>query len=479
MSGHFDKKSKADKIDRSNSNDEQVVYNDATHVCLWKLCPAVDKYKELPLGSHARFHIRLYAPKFVYTAEKKQVKKVVLMINGLNEDYYTLYDQIGKLLCQRGMAAVLVPMPEHLNRRKEFRDGKERDPGYQKKIFANLMREPSDLYKFYKQFAREIDELCDFIIHAHDGTKNEKIPDIYRRIFDAKVRISILGFSMGGLAALSFFLANRKANKIELSSCFLLNSGIRLGDIKLPKDMVEREDWDKLILAISKNYKENVNDLYSGPFGMIYLGNRPDELKEDIRPYLNKILFMFSGADSVIPMRSIGSLADDAHGLSIFSMPSLSHFLAIDKGWNHWLSFIVNLIAEFEENASYKHIDKEEMLDLAISLKNRCGLYRGPCGWYPSKVKGDKDKEDFSRLRHHHLAFFPNHKALISEAIYHEFKKNKLDKDEENRRYCTSQGLSPEQVEAILKRQVEYCRDGRYVRAGKIAKKLGYPLKEL
>src|SRR6185312_1458022 len=63
------------------------------------------------------FHLRCYLPKDRIATVGGKIKKVVIMINGMNElDHFHLYDQLGEFFANNNMAAILLPTPLHLNR---------------------------------------------------------------------------------------------------------------------------------------------------------------------------------------------------------------------------------------------------------------------------------------------------------------------------------------------------------------------------
>ena len=242
-------------FDRSDSNDVEYIVNDSSHVCLMKLCPYAEQNpirKEIDYSDFRRFHLRFYLPKFVYTAKNKKISKLIFMFNGLNEiDEYNLYDQIGQVLCRRGIASVLIPMPDHLHRHTRWRYKKPTDEQMDTKPLKLIDEKPERLHLGFLQYMGEIESLYDRIINCH--TSDDKACGFYRNLFDPRLRISCLGYSLGGLTALGAFIANPG----KFNACFLLNSGIKLKDIKLPPKMISQEKWNEIVKRASDKFVEN------------------------------------------------------------------------------------------------------------------------------------------------------------------------------------------------------------------------------
>ena len=470
MSDYGELGSKVKKFERQNKDDMRVIYSDSTHICLMKLCPAVDEDPTIPLDDYKRFHIRFYIPRFVHSTKNKKVKKVIFMFNGLNElDHFTLYDQIGQVLCQQGIAAALIPLPDHLNRHTKWRI-KKPSKNQKIKIPLDYIKEnPDNLHYRFIQFSDEIHTIYNAVKNCH--TYEGDFPFcFYRNIFDCDVRISCLGYSLGGLAALSIFLDNPNL----YNACFLLNSGITLKDIKLPESMIRSEDWDDIVVEASERFKEKEDNSYSKIFGQLFLGNWPAETIAKIKPLTNRLLFIFGGADSVIPMESIGQINPGGKGLSLFQVPGISHFPSIDREWNNWYSLVVNLVTDFEENASRLHWSKQEMIESIVAIKDKFEFYKSPNNWDESKIKEQKYYDEFYNIYYSHSFFFPNFKTLLGEAILFQFERDHGQDLADKEKYCTKRNLKYDQIKMILKTQIDFLRKGNYKRCDGIARKFGF-----
>ena len=461
MSGYGDYASKVRHFDRTDDGDVQVVYSDSNHFCILKLCPYADNNPPDNYSDYRRFHVRYYIPKFVYNTKNKKIKKMVFLFNGLNElDHFTLYDQIGQVLCRRGVAAALIPMPDHLNRHPKWRYTNPTKEHINNKPLDDLKERPEGLHERFLQYMEEIEELYKVIRNSDIYEGDLDTYCFYRHVFDPGTRISLLGYSLGGLAALSTFLA--KPNRYN--SCFLLNSGIQLKDIKLPESMISDDEWQKIVERASEKYKEEEGNIYSKYFGMLYIGNTPALAKKALRPHLRKLLFIFGGADSIIPMESISRLATHGKGLPIFQIPGISHFPAIDREWNNWSLFTVNLIAEFEDNASYKYWSRDDMIETLARLNIKYEFIESPDKWRSSKIKVREDFNSFQGIFHSHRQFFPNFKTLMCEALICQLDSNEC-KNKDNMMLCVKYKLTISQArEAIIKhlKRIKTDKDGDF-----------------
>lgn len=462
--------------DRSNKNDCEVVYSDATHSCIMKLCTMVDADNSLEYEDYRRFHLRFYIPKFALNTKDKRVDRLMFMFNGLNElDYFTLYDQIGQVLSQRGIASVLIPMPDHLNRHTKWRFRNLPDGKILRSPLDDIREHPASLHTRFLQLANEIDDLYNAITNLSPPTNNSG-SSFYRNIFGPKIRISCLGYSMGGLAALGVFLSNPE----RYNACVLLNSGVQLRDIKLPTSMISQSEWQDIVERASSDFLDAEDSIYSQLFGQLFLGNMPALTTKKLKPHTRKLLFVFGGADSVIPMKSIGYIEPEGRGLPIFQIPGISHFPAIDREWNSWYQFTINLIADFEENASHEYWSKQEMIERIVNLKKSYRFFSSPKEWNASAIQNQTDYDHFHKIYYSHKLFFPDFRVLLGEAILHEFEKDRHSYSRDDK-WCSKNHLTFEQARHVLKTQIDLLRGGEYKSSGEIVggpslgKYAGYP----
>lgn len=341
-------------------------HSDALHVCWMKLFPTCMHKRELPLDDHRRFHLRFYIPRMKNIEIHPRIKRVVIMLNGLDEvDYYTLYDQLGAGFAAHDIVSIILPMPDHLNRHQKFRKSeknvtkKERE----EKPSDGMTKDPLIIFRRYKQLMDEIETLIEHIRNFRCKEASRSC-NFYSRYFDPQVRISILGYSLGGLAALAAFLKDPQ----RYTACILLGSGVQLGDIEIERVM-DTERWEKFVDDLhkkwdtfySKKFNRREDHMLARYFGDIFLGNNPRTLSMELKEHTRKMLFILGGADPMIRLEDLRKITPKDHGFALLGLPGVSHFLAIDEAWIGWSNVIINFIAGFEENATHEFLSEKEV----------------------------------------------------------------------------------------------------------------------
>lgn len=218
------------------------------------------------------FYLRFYFPKKQMTTINSKSDRLIIMFNGLNEVKdlnFSLYDRLGRSFASQGFPAVLFPTPFHLNRAaietSEDDDSREERP---EKLPDNFIKKPTDplekrpycLYMNFIQIIYEYKIFRHLISHEFDNIKcksywiatpNKEEKYFYNQHFKHKKNdISLLGYSLGGLMALSCFASDSE----RINSCALLNSGAALDEMNLIK-FVDKKVWEK----IAGNLKTVVN----------------------------------------------------------------------------------------------------------------------------------------------------------------------------------------------------------------------------
>ena len=339
-----------------------IDYIDENHVRIMKLFPFCKEKKPPTQSSYKRFHLRFYIPKSIYNDKFHKIRKCFIYLNGLDEiRYFTLYDQLGKALCNFGYASILIPLPNHLNRNLGFRVG---DLKRLETPSESFLTEPEKIYLAYKQFIKEIDILYSHICNKKCHKPKSECCAFYKYFFDDNVRVSIIGYSLGGLGALSYYLLR----KHKINSCILLNSGAQLDDIDV-SDFIPIDKWQQMIIKLHKEKFLMKNDLSEQLFDRLFLGNSLTLLKNDLKEESRKILFILGGSDSVTRRQGISKIEPENYGLSILQLPGIHHFLSIDLHWDQWFSSVINMIVSFEENASREPLHPNDILDTLIKYQ--------------------------------------------------------------------------------------------------------------
>ena len=201
------------------------------------------------------FDVFFYIPVPVLADPSAKCRNLVIMFQGVNETRpwnSWLYDRLGEALAQRNIASILLPTPFHLNRSAQLRQGPERRESWAQ-LTRDLVRpteaaEPTRPYaNFYQTFleAEKLSKLVRRELHRGELQRNDPWR-VYEKLFDRRTRISLLGFSMGGLRSLALILMedNRYDNAI------LLSSGGPLASLQPPD--VGDDDWVDYVEGVRK-----------------------------------------------------------------------------------------------------------------------------------------------------------------------------------------------------------------------------------
>lgn len=326
-----------------------------------------------------RFHLRYYIPKSTLIGGKdERVRQIVIMFNGLNEvDRFDLYDVLGEHLAEQGIAAVLLPTPYHLNRSPPIR----RKSAQRKAPHVALFSRPMLMYYNYKQSMRESALLI--------GKLRQTAPDendfgFYERLFDPKLQVSILGFSLGGLRALASFILEPE----EYHACIVFNSGVKLSKLNTELIHISKADWDKFVTTLrsaARKYSDGARPEKSAKkargrgsapsfwdaFKMVFLGTDSDELRDRLKQHSKKLLLILSGADSTVPT-DISELEVQGHGLNVFRVAGVGHVPTLDAKWSFWIDRVSELIAGFIGQAGQDLWSRQGIVKaIELALKDR------------------------------------------------------------------------------------------------------------
>ncbi|MCD4811452.1 alpha/beta hydrolase [bacterium] len=264
------------------------------------------------------FYLRFYFPKKQMTTINSKSERLIIMFNGLNEVNdvnFSLYDRLGKSFASMGFPSVLFPTPFHLNRSaidnrnfKNYNDWEERPHDFSKKLIkiptVPLKKRPYCLYMNYIQIIYEYNIFRHLIDHEFNRVKrcdSYNIPKVnkeekyfYNQHFtNKKTEVNLLGYSLGGLYALSCF----SKNPDNVNSCTLLNAGASLDQMNLTK-FVKKDVWEKIAnnLKTVNNWgcdPEILSDILTDPnYGIINNVFFDSPLKDEIDRVGKKLLFI-------------------------------------------------------------------------------------------------------------------------------------------------------------------------------------------
>lgn len=385
-------------VDRQK--DEILVYEGAKYVCLMKLFPMCG-HDDIPDDEdYRRFHMRFYIPREYFNDARKKIDRIIIMTNGLNEsDKYSLYDQLGSDFASLGLAAVLLPLPNHLNRHPRYRLKKPDSESIKVKLSDTLMSEPLLLYNGYLQCKRELAELRNHInwkqfeepLDAHLKDRHCKGHcSFYSHFFAEDVRISYFGYSLGGATVICDFLDSEES----LNACFLLNPAINIPKIKSDKiekmHIASKETWQQYVPEIMnamRNYPEK-DEMFEEIVLGAYIQKSPILLKK----HGHRLLFIFGGSDDFTEYKNSETIMPEKWGSGMFTIPGIEHLVAEREEWKKWRMLVVKLISNFEENAARRVITEKELEEI-ITGKEPNGVMRGSDSNISEKEMRERDEE--------------------------------------------------------------------------------------
>lgn len=281
------------------------------------------------------------------------------MLNGFAEATVGFWDHLANSLAAAGVASVLLPLPDHFCRNVFFNinDFHAKDP-YQLRE-ANLklneftaimkfeaIRHPDRFLDYNLQIQADIRKLIDILPDPSAGSG--AISEFIKRQFRKRVRITLIGYSLGGLCALQAYLAETKL----FEACILINAGASFQDMDA-STMFGRDDWRALQLALVEAARKNPEEAEKHLFSQVILGHAKVELQQRLAQNCHKILVLLGGKDVIINYKNMANLEPADTGLAIFQIPGLEHHVNIkrvaSREWNPWSDFAVQMILAFEE----------------------------------------------------------------------------------------------------------------------------------
>lgn len=321
-----------------------------------------------PDAANKNYWIRLTIPNDKYFERNSdgKARSVVVMINGLAESDVRPYDEIAEDLAKEGLASILLPLPDHFCRftpktasEKIFSD---KDPfvlnfpvedhrDKHKEISMNLrsriMEDETIWIDGFQQIMSDLTALFD-LIRCVRSDQPETQP--YREFFSPNTRISLYGYSLGGLIALSAVLKHSHL----IRACFLVNSGASLEEIDASKLFENKEKWQKVQLKLLRKFRairnKNEQFIYAREFEQVFLGNDRKELQERLSKIFRRLLFILGANDDVFNVRDVMDIAPD-EGLPIFQLPAIGHWIGAKHKpeWDLWREYLAKQISGFEQ----------------------------------------------------------------------------------------------------------------------------------
>ena len=300
--------------------------------------------------------------------KNRRTKHLIIMINGFDEKpagqrlYYGRPNSLSQLLQHTEtektrkadvtgrFASVLLPIPFHHWRRPTYRPYDLLDPAHM--IEENKIR----LYLGFQQLMLDLNKLVNDVLQRRKR--------IYADHFDESLRIHLVGYSLGGLAALSFFLLDSLLNPDRrVSTCTLLASGVslqnasfRLTDLSPVQVAAIRkyyngDEWlsEREAFALDSKIvrsefaldskKVDVDALIQDLFMSIVLddgsgeGSRVPEIQEKWVAQASNILYITGEKDDIMKQQHLYRRLPDGALQLHHTAVGVGHILHADRNW--------------------------------------------------------------------------------------------------------------------------------------------------
>lgn len=225
---------------------------------------------------------------------------------------------------------------------------------------------------------------------------NAETKDFYERfIISERMEISLLGYSLGGLFALSCFYDNTDSVK----SCVLLNSGATVDKMTL-KGIIDDSDWKKIVrklkhgIGVETNplIKENLRGDRDFPHIRTVFFSDSLFTPETIEEVGKKLILIIGGKDKIIPPESIKRLEPEGYGLNIVQISKLGHFLVGDVVFDLWYPRLIRILSDFFQEPEDTALSKREVMRILMA-------YHGVCGCSLFNLDDDQPHRDFLVMR--------------------------------------------------------------------------------
>lgn len=332
-----------------------------------------------------------------YWKRGERTPNVAIVFNGLDEtihrfdsmeDLFRLYEALGVFLAGQGVLTILLPTPYHMNRVLAYID-KEAE-GEKRTRYGNkyrdltvptnaLMHKKFNIYRNHFQGFKETLALCRCLCPKHVEQvfpqlvfAEDTVSDITKQFFresvytDGQIRISLIGYSLGGLRALTEYVRDRRAviGRSEeipplFRRCVVINSGGGLDALPSPP-WVERREWRQMIdNLLSERLVSRVEDRFSGipeaewgeaeaHFSVledVFLG-QATSINSLERRDAERMLFILGARDDLVPLESLDRLKPPG-GVNILHIAGMGHLYHYDAAWDRMKDVVFTTIQQF------------------------------------------------------------------------------------------------------------------------------------
>lgn len=295
---------------------------------------------------------------FLTSSGERKEEHLLLIVNGFDQmdlAHYHKDDQrenskkvVG--LCRdfvdRGIASVLIPIPNHMNRWPKTVPY----PFPKPKPSSLVAAYPDRFYEGFLQELADLEKMADLILDPASRDR-ETFEDgtTFALHFDGNTRVHLVGYSIGGLATLSTFLKSDLEKKPRYNSCTLLSSGANFQSLH-PQEIIgiDEATWKRIKYHfLGLTYKQKATaGIENDIFEMVLLGEDKSRFYDCVSELSNRILIVVGALDDVSSPRSVFELEPEETGLAVLKVPYLSHPLH-SREWNLWNDWILDCVASF------------------------------------------------------------------------------------------------------------------------------------
>jgi pimeloyl-ACP methyl ester carboxylesterase len=267
------------------------------------------------------------------------------MLNALNQRSRTLYDHyklgLSTRFMEHGIASVLLPLTFHFERWPDTAIFRELD------VVHLILR---DMIRFYWAYRQVVADVARLARDVREGRAAE-----YKKWFKRDTKIHLLGYSIGGLGALSVFMLDYMKRRNHFETCTLLCSGASFETLEPDREQalgITKEQWQRFLAYYDRQFDPeqhgvDINEVGFRVFERVLRGKEDRQLDKVLCRLSHRVLLIIGSIDDVNSPDSIIPLEPNETGLAVLQIPSLPHILVNSKAWLQWSPFVMKCIADF------------------------------------------------------------------------------------------------------------------------------------
>jgi hypothetical protein len=352
-----------------------------------------------------RFPLRFYLPlddasrKSSYNSKGNddgpRIKHLVVMINGLDEykeKYLELYDAMGSLLAEKNIASVLLSTPFHLHRTVMFETERKKNNGQPIHSIlkpSNILLDSwENMFYAYDTTYRDLKELIKSVKGKSQLNKDDY--DFYKTHFSKSTKISILGYSLGGLFSFGYYLQEI----LDINKCILFNAPGNLLMANTSEIRVNSKKWTDMWNVFDKEgmkiktqlSRQGIDEAQIDVFLNLITNRSSLIIRSRLDNREHKILQIACGGDSVIDMKPWSVYFDKPEPKGIVKklisqhvFAGIGHLPVLESRGSELMPNIVRLISDHilaEENQSHwQKVDIDKNLRELLKIIENTAFY--------------------------------------------------------------------------------------------------------